>query len=180
MSTEPTVPGTGRGLRCGAFREARGESSGFTVVETVVSMALMLLVMAFLPSIIVTTTTATSSAEGTAAGAAQAQLAIQNLDAQVASASQVCLPTQLTNPSSGTPLTVSAGFALRVEQVESSDDQPMGTVAGEHKLGPSARREVHARIARGELGDGRPDHLQHDGRALHRSRQPLPARPRRS
>ena len=95
------------------------DQSGFTLVEMVVTMALLLLIMLVLPAILSTTTTATSTSEGTTTVAANAQLAIQNLDAQVASASQVCLPTQLTNPASGSPLTVSSGFALRVEQVES-------------------------------------------------------------
>jgi prepilin-type N-terminal cleavage/methylation domain-containing protein len=101
-------------------RRARSDSSGFTLVELVVAMALTLVVVALLPRILETTMTATSSAQGTATGAAQAELAIQNLDAQVASASQVCLPTQLTDPTSGTPVTVTSGFALRVEQVESA------------------------------------------------------------
>ena len=106
--------------RQGLLREARNDSSGFTLVEMIVTMAIIMVVMTLLPSILSTTSTATASAEGMVTGAAQAQLAIQSLDAQVASASQVCLPTQLTNPTIGSPLTATSGFALRVEQVESS------------------------------------------------------------
>jgi len=102
------------------LRMARGDSSGFTLIELVISMALLLIVMSLLPSILSTTTTATSSERAVAAGAAQAELAMQNLDTQVASASQLCLPTQLTAPTSGTPLTAGSGFALRIEQVTSA------------------------------------------------------------
>jgi len=71
----------------------RNDESGFTLIEMVVAMALTLIVLLLLPAILSTTTTATSTSEGTTTGAEDAQLAIQNLDAQVASASQVCLPT---------------------------------------------------------------------------------------
>ena len=98
----------------------RNDQSGFTLIEMAVTMALILIVMLVLPAILSTTTTATSTSEGTTTGAADAQLAISNLDAQVAPASQVCLPTQFTSPASGTPQTAASGFALRVEQVESS------------------------------------------------------------
>jgi len=101
-------------------RKAGGDSSGFTLIELVVSMTLVLVVVSLLPSILSTTTTATSSAQSVVAGAAQAELAMQNLDTQVASASQMCLPTQLTAPQSGTPLTAASGFALRIEQVTSA------------------------------------------------------------
>ena len=101
------------------IHQGANESSGFTLIEMVVTMAIILVVMSLLPAALSTTQTATASAVGTAAGAAQAQLAIQNLDTQVASANQVCLLTQLTNPTIGSPLTASSGFAVRVEQVES-------------------------------------------------------------
>ena len=104
-----------------ARRRNRDDSSGFTLIELVVAMAITLLVMSAVPSIIEAMTTASSTAEGTAIASEQAQLATDNLDSQVASASQVCLPTQLTNPASpGVPMTVSPGFALRIEQVTSS------------------------------------------------------------
>jgi hypothetical protein len=83
-------------------------------------MTILLVVVGLLPSILESTMTATSAAEGGATGAAQVELAIQNLDAQVASASQVCLPTQLTDPASGTPVTVASGFGLRIEQMTSA------------------------------------------------------------
>jgi prepilin-type N-terminal cleavage/methylation domain-containing protein len=103
-----------------SHHNAGGDSSGFTLIEVVVSMTLLLIVVSLLPSILATTTTATSSARAVVTGAAQAELAMQNLGTQVASASQMCLPTQLTAPKSGTPLTAASGFALRIEQVTSA------------------------------------------------------------
>ena len=101
-------------------RQVESDSSGFTLIELLVSMTILLVVVGLLPSILESTMTATSAAEGGATGAAQVELAIQNLDAQVASASQVCLPTQLTDPASGTPVTVASGFGLRIEQMTSA------------------------------------------------------------
>ncbi|MGH9291624.1 MAG: prepilin-type N-terminal cleavage/methylation domain-containing protein [Acidimicrobiales bacterium] len=90
--------------------------AGFSLVELVVAMAILLVIMAVIPPLLETTTTVTSNAEGTVAAAAQARLAIENLEAQVGSAAAICLPTQLA--SSGT--TATSGFAVRVEQVVSA------------------------------------------------------------
>ena len=97
-----------------SHHNAGGDSSGFTLIEVVVSMTLLLIVVSLLPSILATTTTATSSARAVVTGAAQAELAMQNLGTQVASASQ------FTSPASGTPQTAASGFALRIEQVTSA------------------------------------------------------------
>lgn len=101
------------------FRRICSEVSGFTLIELVITMAITLTVLALLPPLLETTTTASDAAKGTATAQAQVSLAIQNLDNQISSAIQVCAPTQLTNPSSGSPVTVAAGYALRVEQVVS-------------------------------------------------------------
>lgn len=95
------------------LRHRRSEA-GFSLIELIVGMAITILVMSAVPALLQTVNTASSSAQGASIGSEQATLAIQNLDQQVTSASQVCLPTEVTTA----PETVSAGFALRIEQVE--------------------------------------------------------------
>jgi prepilin-type N-terminal cleavage/methylation domain-containing protein len=103
-------------LRRTRGRLVRGrEDRGYSLVELIVALALSALIMSVVPSLFQTVTTASTSAQGTAIGSEQADLAIQNLDRQVASASQVCLPTQVT-----TAQTATGGWALRIEQVEAS------------------------------------------------------------
>lgn len=97
------------------FTAGRDDSSGFSLVELCVAMALTALVMSVVPSVFESVTTASTTSEGTSIGSEQADLAIQNLDRQVASASQVCLPTQVTTTES-----VTSGWALRIYQVEPS------------------------------------------------------------
>lgn len=91
------------------------DDRGFSLVELCVAMVITAAVMALVPSLFTGVTTASDTAQGTSIGSEQADLAIQNLDRQVASASQVCLPTDVT-----TSETVTAGWALRVYQEEPS------------------------------------------------------------
>ncbi|MHB1988089.1 MAG: PilW family protein [Acidimicrobiales bacterium] len=101
------------------FRQrTRSDSSGFTLVELIVAMAISMIVMSVIPSLFETVTTATANTQGISTASEQAGLAIQSLDVQVSSASQVCLPTQLTATQ-----TVTEGWALRVEQLEASGPQ---------------------------------------------------------
>jgi prepilin-type N-terminal cleavage/methylation domain-containing protein len=92
------APGTGR------------HSPGFTLVELIVTMMLLSIVMAaVIPTLVAVTGSITTSGQ-VLTGEAQARLAIQNLEIQVASASEICLPTQFTT----------AGFTLRILQVLST------------------------------------------------------------
>lgn len=102
---------------------ARRDDGGFSLIELLVGLALTALMMSVVPSLFDTVTTASTTAQGTSIGSEQADLAIQNLDRQVASASQVCIPSQVTSSESATTETYDgnpAGWALRVYQVEPS------------------------------------------------------------
>jgi prepilin-type N-terminal cleavage/methylation domain-containing protein len=124
---------------------AKADQSGFSLVELCVAMALTALVMSVVPSVLETVTTASTTSEGTSIGSEQADLAIQNLDRQVASASQVCLPTEVT-----TSQTVTSGWALRIYQVE-----PSGVSQWEQwVVDPSAGIMKEETFTPGGAGDG--------------------------
>ena len=72
-------------------------------------MVILLIVVALIPPILLAVSSSTSDSNSISAGTAQARLAVENLSAQVASSSEVCLPTTLPNGSS-----VQAGFSLLV------------------------------------------------------------------
>src|SRR5579872_4609450 len=83
---------------------------GFTLIETSASMfvaAVLLTVM--IPFLISTTSTLTASGKLVTAQA-EARLAIESMQLQVESASEVCLPLQYS----------SSGFSLRVLQIVST------------------------------------------------------------
>jgi len=97
----------------GAWDRHRGDDSGFTLVEMLVTMVITLVVLALVPPILETAYKSTSDSQSISAGSGEARLAVQNLAAQVGSAIQICLPTTLTT----TGPTVTSGFAVRVESL---------------------------------------------------------------
>ncbi len=99
-----------RGRPAGAPRGAGDADAGTTLVELSLAMTIMLLLVALVPFGISAVSRATAYARGTSQGAAVAMSVAQRLRDDVASASQVCLPTQLTT----TGPTVPSGFAVRV------------------------------------------------------------------
>lgn len=82
---------------------------GFTVAELAVGMLLLSIVMAIALPILTSVSSSTAEATGNAAGSASANLAMESLSWQIGSASEICLPTTLTQ----TGLTVAPGFAVR-------------------------------------------------------------------
>jgi prepilin-type N-terminal cleavage/methylation domain-containing protein len=85
-------------------------STGFTLVELVVTMMLTSIVLAaIIPTLEAVSGSITTSRQ-VLTGEAQARLAIENLETQVSSASEICLPTQLT----------AAGFTLRILEILST------------------------------------------------------------
>jgi len=83
---------------------------GFTIVELLISLLLTGLLLTLVPPLLSTVLSSTSTDEGIAAGAGQARIAIENINLEVGSASEICLPTSLTV----TGPVVSSGFAVRV------------------------------------------------------------------
>ncbi len=73
-------------------------------------MAVTLVIVALIPPLLETVTNSASTSEGISAGTGQANIAIENLTAQVVSADQICLPTQLT----------ASGFTVRILQILST------------------------------------------------------------
>ena len=72
-----------------------------------VTMVITLIVVALIPPILEAVSNSTSNADSITAGTGQARLAIESMEAQVESASQLCLPDTLSNGTSVTP-----GFSL--------------------------------------------------------------------
>ena len=90
----------------GLARSSR-DAAGFTLVEMLVTMVITLIVVALIPPILEAVSNSTSNADSITAGTGQARLAIESMEAQVESASQLCLPDTLSNGTSVTP-----GFSL--------------------------------------------------------------------
>lgn len=91
-------------------RSRRRGAEGFTLVELLVGMTATLLIMAIIPPVFETIMASTGQSGDVVSGADQARLAFENLEGQVASADQVCLPTQISNS-----ISVASGFGLRAE-----------------------------------------------------------------
>ena len=83
---------------------------GFTLIELAVAMTITLVLLAMIPLVIEAASDATAYSQGLSAGAAQARTAVQEMTLRVESASQVCLPTQMTTVGP----TVTSGFGIRV------------------------------------------------------------------
>jgi len=86
------------------------DSEGFTLIELAMAMVITLILLLMVPVAIQAVSDATGYSQGTAAGAAQARAAVEDLQSRVESASQICLPTQMTTAGP----TVTSGFAVRV------------------------------------------------------------------
>jgi len=69
-----------------------------------------MILLALVPSAIEAVSDSAAYSQGTTAGSAQARTAVQELEFRVESASQICLPTQMTTVGPA----VTSGFAVRV------------------------------------------------------------------
>jgi prepilin-type N-terminal cleavage/methylation domain-containing protein len=85
-------------------------SDGFTLIELMMAMTVTLILLLMVPVAIKGVTDASAYSQGTVTGSAQVRTAIENLQSRVESASQICLPTQMTTAGP----TVTSGFAVRV------------------------------------------------------------------
>lgn len=92
-------------------RRLRRDAEGFTLIELAIALLITMMLLTIVPSVIAAVSDANSYATGTTAGSVQARTAIQDLQYRVQSATQICLPTQLTTVGP----TVGAGFAVRVQ-----------------------------------------------------------------
>ncbi len=99
--------GTDRRIRVMGLARSSRDAAGFTLVEMLVTMVITLIVVALIPPILEAVSNSTSNADSITAGTGQARLAIESMEAQVESASQLCLPDTLSNGTSVTP-----GFSL--------------------------------------------------------------------
>ncbi len=88
----------------------RPGDDGFTLIELMVAITITLVLLAMVPTVMESVSHGAAYSQGVAAGAGQALTLVQELESRVESASQICLPTQLTTAGP----TVSAGFAVRV------------------------------------------------------------------
>jgi prepilin-type N-terminal cleavage/methylation domain-containing protein len=91
-------------------RARSDRDAGLTLVELLVTMALMAIVVALLPSLISTVFSSTSATRAIDANSAAARTALQGIELEVGSASELCLPTSLT----ATGPDVASGSAVRV------------------------------------------------------------------
>jgi len=89
---------------------SRPDDAGFTLIELMVAITITLVLLALVPTVMESVSHGAAYSQGVAAGASQALTLVQELESRVESASQICLPTQLTTAGP----TVSAGFAVRV------------------------------------------------------------------
>ncbi len=85
-------------------------SDGFTLIELMMAMTVTLILLLMVPVAIKAVTDTSAYSQGTSAGSAQVRTAIEDLQSRVESASQICLPTQMTTAGP----TVTSGFAVRV------------------------------------------------------------------
>ena len=83
---------------------------GFTLVELMVAITITIVLLAMVPFVIQAVSDSAAYSQGTAAASTQARTAFQEMQNRVQSASQVCLPTQMTTVGP----TVTAGFGLRI------------------------------------------------------------------
>ena len=103
--------------RCRSFRasvrSARpriDHEDGFSLIELMVAMGVALLLLAIVPRVIQSVADANSYAQGVTAGSAALANVVQELEPRVESASQICLPTQLTTAGP----TITSGYGFRV------------------------------------------------------------------
>jgi prepilin-type N-terminal cleavage/methylation domain-containing protein len=96
--------------RCIAKSCTRENGDGFTLVELIVAGAIAAILLTLIPRAIAAVSDATAYSQGTTAGSDLAETGLQQMTNAVESASQVCLPTQMTTVGP----TVTSGFAVRV------------------------------------------------------------------
>jgi prepilin-type N-terminal cleavage/methylation domain-containing protein len=89
-----------------------GTDRGFTLVETIVTMFIATVLVSVMTPFLMATTTSLTVSGKLVQAQAQARLAIESMQLEVESASEVCLPTQFTSP----------GFSLRILQIVSTTD----------------------------------------------------------
>jgi prepilin-type N-terminal cleavage/methylation domain-containing protein len=87
-----------------------GGDSGFTLVEMMVTMLLTVILLGVVIAPLITLTNVTGNTESTSQATASARAAIEDMTAAVTSASQICLPVQLTSTQTAT-----LGTAVRVK-----------------------------------------------------------------
>jgi prepilin-type N-terminal cleavage/methylation domain-containing protein len=83
---------------------------GFTLVETITVLFISTVLIAVMTPFLMATTTSLNTSSKLIQAQAQARLAIESMQLQVESASEVCLPTQFT----------ASGFSLRILQIVST------------------------------------------------------------
>jgi hypothetical protein len=91
---------------------------GTTLLELILTMVLTLVVVSVVPPLLSATTTAASTSQQISYGTNSVQIAIQQIDNYVASASKVCVaskPLTFNNGSTATTYTTNSGYALAVE-----------------------------------------------------------------
>ncbi|MGH9097113.1 MAG: PilW family protein [Acidimicrobiales bacterium] len=96
--------------RCARVRLVAKDDRGVTLVELMVAMLLTTILLGVVIAPLVTLTNVTGSTVSDSQATASARAAVQDMSAGVTSASQVCLPTQLTSTQTATP-----GAAVRIK-----------------------------------------------------------------
>lgn len=94
----------------GPTRPSQDSDDGFTLVELALTMVVTAMLLVLIPSVIKAASDASAYSQGTSIGTAQAATAVQEIQARIQSASQICLPTQMTTVGP----TVTSGFGVRV------------------------------------------------------------------
>ena len=88
----------------------RHDEDGFSLIELIVAMGIALLLLTIVPIVIQSVSDANSYSQGVTAGSTGLANAVQELEPRVQSASQICLPTQLTTAGPS----VTSGYGMRV------------------------------------------------------------------
>jgi Tfp pilus assembly protein PilV len=104
------VTAVSAGLRYARGRLVDRGDRGFTLVETMVTMLLTIIVLGAVIAPLITLTNVTGNTESTSQATASARAAIEDMSAAITSASQICLPAQLTSTQTAT-----LGTAVRVK-----------------------------------------------------------------
>jgi|GEM_PF-1788328 len=96
-------------------RQERGRNdSGFTLTELMVSMLLTSVLLAVIIAPLISVTDTATTTEMASEAAATTTAVIESMQAGVSSASEMCLPTQVTPSASSSPQVVQPGNAVRV------------------------------------------------------------------
>jgi prepilin-type N-terminal cleavage/methylation domain-containing protein len=105
---------TGRFRKAVARRSASSLDSGFTLIELLVAALLTSILLAIIIAPLTSVTNTANTTESISQAAAVTTAAVKDMQAGISSASEICLPTQVT-PSPNPPgRTATAGYAVRV------------------------------------------------------------------